>query len=251
MGRELKRVPLDFKWAKNQVWKGYINPFHSMECKSCGGYGLNPATKKISDDWYTHLRTDGKLGWSKDLTDVEVAALAEHGRLDEMIPGRPFLDEEDNKWKAWVNKELVEVLQPLYPTAKSVNEHFASRPFGHDSCNHWLCTKARAIHLGVYGKCEYCGGEGHIWQSDEIKNLHEDWKSFEPPVGEGYQLWETTSEGSPVSPVFDSLDKLCEWLEDGASTFGSSKATKEQWMKMLSADLFIVEDKSMPGVVFI
>lgn len=41
-----------------------------------------------------------------------------------------------------------------------------------------------------------------------------------------YRFWETTSEGSPVSPV-------CEWCADNASTFASFKATKEEWKKML------------------
>lgn len=58
----------------------------------------------------------------------------------------------------------------------------------------------------------------------------------EVPSGEGYQLWETTSEGSPVSPIFFTLEELCDWCEDNATTFGSFKATKEEWMKMLSDD---------------
>lgn len=48
-----------------------------------------------------------------------------------------------------------------------------------------------------------------------------------------YRFWETTSEGSPVSPVFTTFDELCEWCEDNASTFASFKATKEEWKKML------------------
>lgn len=26
MGRELKRVPLDFDWPLNERWKGYVSP---------------------------------------------------------------------------------------------------------------------------------------------------------------------------------------------------------------------------------
>ena len=58
---------------------------------------------------------------------------------------------------------------------------------------------------------------------DKLKEL------CEPPKGEGYQLWNTTSEGSPISPVFETLDKLCEWCEVNATTFGKFKATKEEW----------------------
>ena len=29
MGRELKRVPLDFQWPENKVWDGYLNPHYA------------------------------------------------------------------------------------------------------------------------------------------------------------------------------------------------------------------------------
>ena len=54
-----------------------------------------------------------------------------------------------------------------------------------------------------------------------------------PPKGEGFQLWGTTSEGRPISPVFKTLDELCEWCEVNATTFADYKATKEEWKKML------------------
>lgn len=49
------------------------------------------------------------------------------------------------------------------------------------------------------------------------------------------QLYESTSEGTPCSPVFraDEFEKLCEWAAENATTFASFTATKEQWMKML------------------
>ena len=52
------------------------------------------------------------------------------------------------------------------------------------------------------------------------------------------QLYETTSEGTPLSPIFraDDLDGLCEWAASNATTFGRYTATKEQWLKMLSED---------------
>lgn len=56
--------------------------------------------------------------------------------------------------------------------------------------------------------------------------LYEDWEKnrrVEVPEGEGYQLWENTSEGSPYSPVFKTLDELCAWLEPNASTSSSQR----------------------------
>ena len=57
-----------------------------------------------------------------------------------------------------------------------------------------------------------------------------------PPEGECYQLWETTTEGSPVSPVFKTLDELCEWCESNYTVFADMKASKEQWKEMLDDD---------------
>lgn len=240
MGRELKRVPLDFKWSNKQVWKGYINPYRSLECKSCEGSGLNPATKKISDDWYSHLRNDGKKGWSNELTEVEVEALVRSGRLGDLMENNCYFDDEQNKWMKWVNREKIECEQPKFPTPEQVNE-WSKKGFGHDAINHWVCTKARAKSLGVYGHCEFCDG-GEIWQSEEIKKLHNEWKQFEPPIGEGFQLWETTSEGSPSSPVFKTLDELCQWCAENATTFASYTATKEEWMKMLDDGMVTAQE---------
>jgi hypothetical protein len=60
-----------------------------------------------------------------------------------------------------------------------------------------------------------------------------EWTFLEPPTGEGYQLWETTSEGSPQSPVFKTFDELCEWCADNATTFASYTATASEWKQML------------------
>jgi hypothetical protein len=45
------------------------------------------------------------------------------------------------------------------------------------------------------------------------------------------QMYETTSEGTPISPVMDTPENLARWLADnGASSFGSCTATYEQWL---------------------
>lgn len=71
---------------------------------------------------------------------------------------------------------------------------------------------------------------GEVWRGYLI-NPQEN-----PPEGDGYQLWETTSEGSPITPVFKTLDELCEYAEEHCTTFGSFKATKEEWKEMLTRD---------------
>lgn len=44
-------------------------------------------------------------------------------------------------------------------------------------------------------------------------------------------MYENTSEGTPISPAFDTPEGLARWLADnGASSFGSMTATYEQWL---------------------
>lgn len=65
-------------------------------------------------------------------------------------------------------------------------------------------------------------------------------ETLEPPMGKGYQCWETTTEGSPMSPVFKTLDELCEWLV--GNTGGTSKDfTKESWLKILKEEAIAVD----------
>lgn len=62
-----------------------------------------------------------------------------------------------------------------------------------------------------------------------------------PPKGDGFQLWETTSEGSPMSPVFGTLDELCSWCEENATVFAEIKKTKDEWKKMFQEDFVRAE----------
>ena len=78
-----------------------------------------------------------------------------------------------------------------------------------------------------------CNGEGTLPHPNEaIRKLHDEWKEYEPPAGAGYQLWETCSEGSPVSPVFASAEELADWCAENATIFASEKTSRENWLKM-------------------
>ena len=53
------------------------------------------------------------------------------------------------------------------------------------------------------------------------------------------QLYETTSEGTPISPVFakEDFESLCEWAETNATIFAEITITKERWYNILKNDL--------------
>ena len=70
--------------------------------------------------------------------------------------------------------------------------------------------------------CPLCYGERTVCPYVEV------------PEGDGWQMWETCSEGSPISPVFTTPKKLAKWLADNnASSFGSMTATEEEWLAMI------------------
>ena len=46
-------------------------------------------------------------------------------------------------------------------------------------------------------------------------------------------MYENTSEGTPISPAFETPEELARWLADNnASAFGSETATYEQWLRV-------------------
>ncbi len=71
------------------------------------------------------------------------------------------------------------------------------------------------------------------WPIDEKWPGYTQRRKKNPPKGKGYQLWENTSEGSPQTPVFRTLDELCEYAAAHCTTFASFTATKNEWRKML------------------
>lgn len=120
----------------------------SKSCEPCNQVGLNPATTKIYDDWYDFANTGRK--WCHKITDNEVKALVEAGRLKDLtstfVPG-----------EGWVDKD-----PPYMPSAAEVNE-WSRNGFGHDAINHHICVEARAKKEGVYGLCELCEGKGYVY----------------------------------------------------------------------------------------
>lgn len=48
-----------------------------------------------------------------------------------------------------------------------------------------------------------------------------------------YQMYEDTSEGTPISPVFASPEEVARWCADnGASAFGGQTASYEHWLRV-------------------
>lgn len=261
--RELRRVSLDFAAPLHTVWEGYKNPYPGpLTCNLCDGSGYNTATKQIDDDFYSF--EDPHRAWCDEITQDEVQALVDEGRL--MHFTHTWEQGEGWKPKQWETQgfwcpqcrtsvpqlspehhsglctecntgmELLEGSDPRLhiPTAAEVNACNRLGGFDHhDGINRFILIEARAKRLGVFGKCAMCNGEGTLPHPDAaIRKLHEEWKEREPPTGTGYQLWSTTSEGSPISPVFASAEELADWCAEHATVFADEKMSREQWLEM-------------------
>lgn len=68
-----------------------------------------------------------------------------------------------------------------------------------------------------------------------------------------YQMYEDTSEGTPISPVMETPESLAQWLADNnASSFGGMTATYEQWLAVARggwAPSAVVEDGELKSGV--
>jgi hypothetical protein len=53
---------------------------------------------------------------------------------------------------------------------------------------------------------------------------------FPEGTATGWQLYETTSEGTPVSPIFATAEELAAWCERNATVFADYRWTAQQWL---------------------
>lgn len=84
-------------------------------------------------------------------------------------------------------------------------------------------------------------------EDDEKGMTFEEWDGGRPKAEDYMPEWpaeecthlmmyEDTSEGTPISPAFETPEELARWLADNnASAFGSMTATYEQWLGMCKA----------------
>jgi hypothetical protein len=211
MGRELKRVQLDFTWPLNERWSGFVNPHYakSHNCTACNGAGETTAKQRVGD-LVSLLMLSG--------TDAIRGAC------------HPYLQETPlyNTQGKTCGKDMAEFTASLAGRTPS--------SFGHDSCDKWTAKKKIIAAAGLpenWGICPACEGEGTIWESEESKQAAEDWTPTEPPTGDGYQIWETVSEGSPISPVFATPEELARYM--ATTRWGADKDTSsETWLRFIN-----------------
>lgn len=85
----------------------------------------------------------------------------------------------------------------------------------------WLETLAK---VGLQRTLDDLGGAPD--ERDYMPNWPESEKTH-------FMMYEDTSEGTPISPAFPTIEELARWLADTkASVFGDCIATYERWLEI-------------------
>jgi hypothetical protein len=208
MGREVKRVALDFNWPLNKTWEGFLNPFYK-ECPSphCQ-YGST-----VDAAWLGHL--------------VHLILLAgengSRGRLHPWLQGFPLVPEK-NGVVLCPTKRMTELTTGLAGRSPMGR-------LGHDAIDRWAATAKIIKAAGLpenWGTCPVCNGHAI---DPTVYEKYEAWTPTEPPEGPGYQVWETVSEGSPITPVFATPQELARWCVDNQPW--NSNSSYETWLRFI------------------
>ena len=201
------------------------------------GAAIEREVRRLHDLW--------RGQWQHQLIQADVDALVEARRLPDFTH-RPRAPEQaaalatqaaDGGSGYWLAEP-----NDYHPTAAEVNA-WSFGGFGHDAINSGVCVEARCAREGVPVPVRAVHGLSDDLADTQIERMCEEWVPTNSPSGDGYQLWSTTSEGCPVSPVLLLVEELCAWAADHATTFASITATAEQWRQMLEADFVHATDE--------
>jgi hypothetical protein len=239
---------LDFDHPLGQTWSGYLMPDELREepCEACEGSGCSPYAIRLGARWcgnapfdpaetgstpYTAATPAVRAFAERNVTNWphyygrgELAIFREATRLARLFNEQwsHHLDQDDvnallaaNRLKdfthEWVGGKWQRITPQPVVTAEQVNL-WSIGSMGHDAINRSVVVGAACERAGQDRLCAECGGNGTTEKYPGQRAEAEAWDTTEPPTGEGWQLWEITSEGSPISPVFTEADDLAQWM---------------------------------------
>ena len=211
LSREVRRVPLDFDWPLKTPWPGFLPP-ETRPCPAGCDAGLTAAGEWV--EHFAHL----------------ILTLAEAPVRGELHPWLAAIRPPSGVGVP--SPEIVELTAGLAGREPS--------GFGHDAIDRWKAAKRIVAAAGLpegWGVCPEC--EGHAVHPDD-RHLGDEWERTSPPEGQGYQLWETVSEGSPISPVFDTQERLAAWLTVNETVAGIHYSESE-WAKIVEGSVGVLE----------
>ncbi len=194
MGCEIKRVPLDFDWPLGHPWEGYVPPPDGcVECHSCRGLEGRPTGySRLGNAIYASAEFNAKKGLlpseAEDLTPEELRFLI----------------------------ALQRSVAPEYRRHNKIPYTYGGstvtdpRMVAYDIMRH--LAKTLRVSLTKTFMCPVCKGECRVVADETQHQARRRWRRKAPPKGKGWQVWETVSGGSPITPVFATPEELIEYL---------------------------------------
>jgi hypothetical protein len=253
MGRQVRRVPLDFDWPIYQVWQGFLQPDELVPdpCPDCwrSGYAGQRhygSGVTASHSWvFALMRLLGML--AGDVADQQrhdgvpvTQRITGPGGVERMHPYLQDLQRINVYEHRRPSADIVALTDGLRGERPRVS-------FGYDDDVAAAALRALVKAAGLpedWGTCLGCRGRGSVERYPGQYADAEAWEWTEPPPGDGWQLWETVSEGSPISPVFDSAEGLAGWMSSPAYTWGAASP-----MRYADALTFVRGDGWAPSFV--
>lgn len=272
MGREVRRVALDFEWPLNKTWSGFLNPHPGPpKCHKCDGSGHSYAAQVLHSRWYGYIDFKPEDRGSTPFTvdDDHVKAWAKRqcaqapeyygsGEAAERREAQRIIRIWNSSWSHHLNADDVKALvdggrlydlthtwtpetrwqpkdPPYLPTPREVNV-WSCGGFGHDGINCHIVIEAECKRLEEPYTCASCDGYGYKWNAGNTvsRAAYENWGPSDPPAGEGWQIWETVSEGSPITPVFATAQALAEHMEREGDPVHGKGMTAAQWLEWIT-----------------
>lgn len=252
MGRQVRRVPVDFDWPINQTWQGFLIPDALIEepCPDCYTLGYRGDRTGGSGATAAHRWLEAICNLICMLADDVDDQKRDGVPVTQRVTGAGGTDRMHPYLQDLMRINVYEHRRPSEDIVELVNGLSGSNGpgfLGRSSSDAWRILGKIVEAAGLsdkWGHCPTCDGHGSVEVYQGQRAEQEAWEEIEPPAGEGWQLWETVSEGSPISPVFDSPEGLAKWMSSPAYTWGSSTP-----MAYDSALRFITGDGWAPSMV--
>lgn len=270
MGRQVRRVALDFAWPMNKAYSGLIMPdaLIPVTCPGCEGDGQSAIGKELHKRWWGYIPFHPSETGSEPFTPDTPGVMDDCRR--KVDGSRAFYDQNtrsrgedtvlleamrmcaiwNGKWQNHLSQAEVDIvlaedtiLQGLThrwsrserrwvridrptPTQREVNIWTLGLGNPMVQLNCYAVQQAEAAKRGGTCTCATCGGEGSSFRDEAHRLAYDAWAPTEPPAGDGWQLWETVSEGSPITPVFATAEELARHMarRDASSDDGMDEA---------------------------
>ncbi len=264
MGREVKRVVAGFDWPVEKVWDGFLNPHYracpaenvtcfggqtaaaqwmDAICRFLAGVGVGCVEYPQRD----RLRARGFNSPHPYLTKWEQAphyeippdvvveadkildAPGEHRRLQSLLAYRLGHPPEILP----LTDELLDVLAKFAGVGRS---EFEVADCGPSWPIQAAIFRAAGVEREGWGRCPVCRGDN---LHPDARNAYEAWEVTPVPSGDWWQVWETVSEGSPVTPAFATAAGLVDHLvavgdawDQGRGRPGWERAAAESFVRV-------------------